>query len=316
MVFPDVTPELAARMPKLRGRLTANASMADLTWLRVGGPAQALYTPADEDDLALFLANRPSRLPVVVVGVGSNLLVRDGGVPGVVIRLAGRAFGETRVLPDLRIQAGAAALDQRVAKLAAEAGIGGLAFYAGIPGTIGGALRMNAGAHGGETKDVLEYATGVNGDGDFVTLSNAEMGFTYRHCVVPEDVVFTSALFRGAASTPEAERAAIAHVQAAREATQPIRSRTGGSTFKNPPGTSSWKAIDAAGLRGFRVGGAHMSEMHANFLINDEGATAHDVETLGETVRRRVFERSGIRLEWEIARIGVFAPGREVAPAF
>lgn len=315
MPFPDLVPDLSARMPELRGRLTANASMAELTWLRVGGPAQVLFNPADEDDLAYFLANLPEEIPFTTVGVGSNLLVRDGGVEGVVIRLGGRLLGDIAVLGDGQIQAGTAALDARVAKTAAEAGIGGLAFYAGIPGSIGGALRMNAGAHGGETKDVLVYANGVTRDGDFVTLTNAEMGFTYRHCAAPDDIIFTSALFKGSASTPEAERAAIEHVQKTREATQPIKSRTGGSTFKNPPGTSSWKVIDAAGLRGFRVGGAHMSQMHANFLINDENATAYDVEMLGETVRKRVFEHSGVRLEWEIKRIGAFAPGKDVAPA-
>jgi UDP-N-acetylmuramate dehydrogenase len=316
MPFSDLIPDLTTRMPELRGRLTANASMAELTWLRVGGPAQVLFNPADEDDLAYFLANLPEEIAVTTVGVGSNLLVRDGGVEGVVIRLGGRLLGDIAVLGDRQIQAGTAALDARVAKAAADAGIGSLAFYAGIPGSIGGALRMNAGAHGGETKDVLVYANGVTRDGDFVTLTNAEMGFTYRHCAALEDIIFTSALFEGTASTVEAERAAIEHVQKTREATQPIKSRTGGSTFKNPPGTSSWKVIDAAGLRGFRVGGAHMSVMHANFLINDANATAHDVELLGETVRRRVFEHSGVKLDWEIKRIGAFAPGREVAPAF
>jgi UDP-N-acetylmuramate dehydrogenase len=313
-MFADITPELTERIPGLRGRLSANASMADLTWLRVGGPAQVLFSPADAEDLALFMTHRPADLPVTVVGVGSNLLVREGGVPGVVIRLGGRAFGDIAVTGPLRVTAGGAALDARVAKAAAEAGIGRLAFYAGIPGSIGGALRMNAGAHGGETKDVLAEAHGVTGDGRLVRFSLADMGFTYRHCGVPEDVIFTSAVFEGSPSTPEAELAAIAHVQQTREATQPIKSRTGGSTFKNPPGQSSWRVIDAAGLRGFRVGGAHMSDMHANFLINDRDATAFDVELLGETVRRRVFEHSGVRLEWESKRIGLFAPGREVAP--
>jgi UDP-N-acetylmuramate dehydrogenase len=316
MSFPDLVPALSSKMPELRGRLTPNASMAELTWLRVGGPAQVLFNPADEDDLAYFLAELPSELAITVVGVGSNLLVRDGGVEGVVIRLGGRVLGDIAVVDEGRIQAGAAALDQRVAKAAADAGIGSLAFYAGIPGSIGGALRMNAGAHGGETKDVLVYANAVTRDGDFVTLTNAEMGFTYRHTAAPEDLIFTSALFQGTASTPEAERAAIEHVQKTREVTQPIKTRTGGSTFKNPPGSSSWKVIDAAGLRGFRVGGAHMSEMHTNFLINDQSATARDVELLGETVRQRVFEHSGVKLEWEIKRIGKFAPGQEVAPAF
>jgi UDP-N-acetylmuramate dehydrogenase len=313
MPFPDIVPDLEKRLPKLRGRLTPNAPMADLTWLRVGGPAQVLFNPADEDDLAYVLGNLPEGLPVTVVGVGSNLLVRDGGVEGVVIRLGGRAFGEVRPLDAGRIEAGAAALDTRLAKSAAEAGIGGLAFFAGIPGSVGGALRMNAGAHGGETRDVLVYANAVTLDGDMVTFSNAEMGFTYR-ASLPDDVVFTTALFQGTPSSPEAELAAISHIQKTREETQPIKSRTGGSTFKNPPGGSAWRVIDAAGLRGFRVGGAHMSEMHANFVINDAEATAYDVELLGETVRRRVFEHSGVRLDWEIKRIGRFAPGREVEP--
>jgi len=307
---------LAAALPDLRGRLTPNASMADLTWLRVGGAAEVLYTPADEADLAYFLAGCPPETQVTVVGVGSNLLVREGGVGGVVIRLAPRAFGEIRILEGHVIEAGAAVLDARLAKAAAEAGIAGFSWYAGVPGTIGGALRMNAGAHGGETKDRLVSARHVTRDGRIVTLSNAEMGFTYRHSAVPEDVVFTSATYRGEAGDPARLSAEIADVQAKREATQPVKSRTGGSTFKNPAGTSSWKVIDAAGMRGFRVGGAHMSEMHANFLINDRDATAYDVELLGETVRRRVFEHSGVRLEWEIKRIGAFAPGREVAPAY
>jgi UDP-N-acetylmuramate dehydrogenase len=316
MAFPDLVPALASAMPALRGRLQANVTMADLTWLRVGGPAQVLFSPTDAEDIAYFLAHRPAQVPVTVVGVGSNLIVRDGGVPGVVVRLTPRAFGAVAVEGPRHVRAGAAVLDQRVAKAAAEAGIGGLAFFAGIPGSIGGALRMNAGAHGGETKDVLVAVRAVTGQGRIVTLSNPEMKFTYRHCGVAEDVIFLDALFEGPESTREKEIAAIAHVQATREATQPIKNHTGGSTFKNPPGGSSWRAIDAAGLRGFRIGGAHMSEMHANFLINDKGATAHDVELLGETVRRRVYEHSGIKLDWEIRRIGVFQEGREVDPAF
>lgn len=314
--FPDLVPDLLGRMPGLRGRLQANVSLADLTWLRVGGPAQILFSPADVEDLAHFLMRCPADMPVTVVGVGSNLLVREGGVPGVVIRLAGRAFGDTTAMPDHQLRTGAATLDARLAKFAAEAGIGGLAFYAGIPGSIGGALRMNAGAHGGETSQVLCTAEAVSRAGDIVTLSAGEMGFAYRHTAAPDGLIFTGAVFQGRPSSVEQERAAIEEVQRTREATQPIKTRTGGSTFKNPPGASAWKVIDAAGLRGFRVGGAHMSTMHTNFLVNDLNATAYDVESLVETVRARVRDHSGIELDWEIKRIGEFAPGREVAPAW
>ncbi|MDZ4790246.1 MAG: UDP-N-acetylmuramate dehydrogenase [Hyphomicrobiales bacterium] len=303
MAFPDLIPELKDRLSHLRGRLIANAPMADITWFRVGGLAQILFTPADEADLAYFMANR-GELPVYVVGVVSNLLVRDGGVPGVVIRL-GRGFAETSVEDENRIRAGAAVPDMRFAQAAAKAGIGGLAFYRGIPGTIGGALRMNAGAHGGETKDGLVEARAVDGQGCVHVLSNADMKFVYRNCGAPADFIFTQATFEGAPADPAAIEREMEEVAAYREANQPIKSRTGGSTFKNPAGHSSWKLIDAAGCRGLRVGGAHVSEMHCNFLINDAGATAADIETLGETVRARVFETSGVMLEWEIKRIGI-----------
>jgi len=301
--FPDITGELRALMPRLRGRLMPNQSMADITWLRAGGPAQVLFTPADEDDLAYFLANRAD-VPVTVVGVGSNLLVRDGGVPGVVIRL-GRGFNETTPEGDARIRAGAAVPDMRLAQAAAKVGIAGLAFYRGIPGSVGGACRMNAGAHGGETKDVLVEARAVDRQGRIHVLSNAQMQFAYRHCGAPDDLIFTSALFQGVPCDPAAIEREMEEVAAYREANQPVKAKTGGSTFKNPPGHSAWKLIDAAGCRGLRVGGAHMSEMHCNFIINDAEATAADIETLGETVRARVFETSGIMLEWEIKRIGV-----------
>ena len=292
------------RMPELRGRLLGNESLATLTWFRVGGPAQVLFTPADEDDLAYFLARLPADVPVYTIGVGSNLIVRDGGVEGVVIRLSPRGFGEIKTEADT-VRAGTAALDKRVAEAAAAASIGGLEFYFGIPGSIGGALRMNAGANGGETRDVLVEARGVTRGGKKVTFSNTEMKFVYRGNGVDPSIVFTSALFRGRIADPEAIRARMNEVQQHRETAQPIREKTGGSTFKNPPGHSSWKLVDAAGLRGFRVGGAQVSDMHCNFLINTGDATAHDIETLGETVRARVKAHSGIELQWEIKRIGV-----------
>jgi UDP-N-acetylmuramate dehydrogenase len=302
--FPDITPDLKAAMPELRGRLLANQSLAELTWFRVGGPAQMLFTPADEDDLAYFLARLPRELATYVVGVGSNLIVRDGGLPGVVIRLSPRGFGEASVDGDV-VGAGAAALDKRVAETAAGANLSGLEFFFGIPGTVGGALRMNAGANGGETKDVLIEAVGVDRDGKRHTFTNTEMKFAYRQCGVDTSIIFTSARFRGMVAAPEAIRVRMNEVQNHRETAQPIREKTGGSTFKNPPGQSAWKLIDAAGCRGLRVGGAQVSEMHCNFLINTGNATGHDIETLGETVRARVKENSGIELHWEIKRIGI-----------
>jgi UDP-N-acetylmuramate dehydrogenase len=304
MSFPDITPDLKAAMPELRGRLLANQSLAELTWFRVGGPAQLLFTPSDEDDLAYFLGSLPKELPVYVVGVGSNLIVRDGGMPGAVIRLSPRAFGETNADGDV-VSAGAAALDKRVAETAAAAGIGGLEFFFGIPGTIGGALRMNAGANGGETKDVLIGARGVGRDGTRHSFTNADMKFVYRNSGVDPSIIFTAARLRGQVAQAEVIRARMAEVQNHRETAQPIREKTGGSTFKNPPGQSAWKLIDAAGCRGLRVGGAQVSEMHCNFLINTGNATGHDIETLGETVRARVKENSGIELQWEIKRIGI-----------
>ncbi|EFI52260.1 UDP-N-acetylmuramate dehydrogenase [Afipia sp. 1NLS2] len=304
MNFPDISADLKAAMPQLRGRVLANELLGPLTWFRVGGPAQILFTPADEDDLAYFLKHLPTDIPVYVIGVGSNLIVRDGGVEGVVIRLSPRGFGSVVAEGDT-VRAGTAALDKRVAEAAAAANIGGLEFYFGIPGSIGGALRMNAGANGGETKDVLVEARGVTRNGDKVTFSNAEMKFVYRSHGVDPSIIFTSALYRGVVTETEKIRARMNEVQQHRETAQPIREKTGGSTFKNPPGHSSWKLIDAAGLRGFRVGGAQVSEMHCNFLINTGDATAHDIETLGETVRERVKAQSGIELHWEIKRIGV-----------
>jgi UDP-N-acetylmuramate dehydrogenase len=302
--FPDITPDLKAAMPDLRGRLLANQSLAELTWFRVGGPAQILFTPSDEDDLAYFLARLPQELSVYVVGVGSNLIVRDGGIPGVVIRLSPRGFGETNAADDI-VSAGTAALDKRVAETAAAANLGGLEFLFGIPGSIGGALRMNAGANGNETKDILIEATGIGRDGRRHTFTNADMKFVYRNSGVDPSIIFTAARFRGTVTANEAIRARMNEVQQHRETAQPIREKTGGSTFKNPPDHSAWKLIDAAGCRGLRVGGAQVSEMHCNFLINTGNATGHDIETLGETVRNRVKENSGIELHWEIKRIGI-----------
>ena len=302
MSFPDLTADLRAALPDLRGALDANASMAPMSWFKTGGPAQLLFTPADEADLAYFLSKLPADLPVLVIGFGSNLLVRDGGVEGVVIRL-GKAFMDVTA-DGLRIQAGAAAADVKVASTAAKAGIAGLSFFRGIPGSIGGALRMNGGAYGGETKDVLISCRGVDRAGNLRTFTNADMHFTYRHCGVPDDVIFTSAVFEGTSGDAKAIQAEMADITQSRSATQPVNTRTGGSTFKNPPGQKAWQLVDAAGCRGLIVGDAQVSELHCNFLINRGSATASDIETLGETVRRRVKETSGVELEWEIKRVG------------
>jgi UDP-N-acetylmuramate dehydrogenase len=303
MSFPDLVPELKAKAPKLRGRLLPNQSLAELTWFRVGGPAQVLFMPEDEADLAYFLGALPADVPVTVVGLGSNLIVRDGGVAGVVVRL-GRGFNDVTV-DGIRVVAGAAVPDVKVARSAQEAGIAGLAFLRGIPGAIGGALRMNGGAYKGETKDVLVEARAVDRQGHVHTLGNADMHYTYRHCGVPEDFIFTQATFEGTSGDRAVIAAEMDKITESREATQPIKSRTGGSTFKNPPGGKAWQLIDAAGCRGLVVGGAQVSELHCNFLINLGTATAADIETLGETVRKRVKESSGVDLEWEIKRIGV-----------
>ena len=303
MSFPDIVADLKARMPELRGRLLANQSLAELTWFRVGGPAQVFYIPEDENDLAYFLRNLPTEIPVYVIGAGSNLIVRDGGVPGVIIRL-GRGFNEVKIEDGQRIRAGAAMLDVKVAREAQKAGIAGLAFYSGIPGSIGGALRMNGGAYGGETKDVLIEARGVDRAGKLKIYTNAEMEFSYRHCGVSEDVVFTSALFRGRTGDPAAIATEMAEIKSKREESQP-RNRTGGSTFKNPPGKSAWKLVDEAGCRGLTIGGAQVSALHSNFLVSSDSARAADIEMLGETVRERVKAHSGIELEWEIKRIGI-----------
>ena len=308
MSFDDLTKALRAKMPELRGKLVANQPLASITWFRVGGPAQVLFSPADERDLAYFLKQNAGALPVFVVGLGSNLLVRDGGVPGVVIRL-GRGFGAITVEDGHRVRAGTMVPDVKVARAAGEAGVAGLSFYRGIPGSIGGALRMNAGAHGRETRDVLIEARAVAPDGSVHVLSNSDMGFRYRHCTVPEDWIFTEALFRGRHGEPNEILAEMQDVAKYREENQPIKERTGGSTFKNPDGHSAWQLVDAAGMRGYRVGGAKVSDMHCNFLINDQAATGEDLERLGETVRARVKATSGITLQWEIKRVGVAKAG-------
>jgi UDP-N-acetylmuramate dehydrogenase len=303
MTFPDMIPDLKSAAPKLRGRLLPGQSLAELTWFRVGGPAQVLFMPEDEADLAYFLSVLPSDIPVTVVGLGSNLIVRDGGVAGVLVRL-GRGFNDVTV-DGVRVIAGAAVPDVKVARSAQEAGLAGLAFMRGIPGAVGGALRMNGGAYKGETKDVLVEARAVDRQGRIHTLANADMHYSYRHCGAPEDFIFTAAAFEGQPGDRAAIAAEMDKITESREATQPIKSRTGGSTFKNPPGRKAWQLIDAAGCRGLIVGGAQVSELHCNFLINLGTATAADIETLGETVRRRVKENSGVELEWEIKRIGV-----------
>jgi UDP-N-acetylmuramate dehydrogenase len=305
MTFPDLTRDITALMPDLRGKLSANEPLAPYTWFRVGGPAQLLFMPADEADLAYFLARLPKHIPLTVIGLGSNLIVRDGGVEGVVIRLSAKGFGEIAVEENCRLRVGAAIPDVKAARAAAEAGVDGLAFYRGIPGAIGGALRMNAGAHGGETKDTLIEARGVDREGNIRIFSNADMGYSYRHCSAPDDVIFTQALFQGRPGDPEAILAEMDRITQAREASQPIKEKTGGSTFKNPEGHKAWQLIDAAGCRGLIVGDAQVSEMHCNFLINRGRATAADIENLGETVRARVLETSGVDLHWEIKRIGV-----------
>jgi UDP-N-acetylmuramate dehydrogenase len=303
MTLPDITPDLKFAAPKLRGRLLPNQSLSELTWFRVGGPAQVLFMPEDEADLAYFLSQLSPDTPVITIGLGSNLIVRDGGVPGVVVRL-GRGFNEVTV-DGVRVTAGAAVPDVKVARAAQEAGVAGLAFYRGIPGAIGGALRMNGGAYQGETKDVLVEARAVDRAGRIHALKNADMHYTYRHCGAPEDFIFTQATFAGTPGDPAAIAVAMDKITESREATQPIKNRTGGSTFKNPPGGKAWQLIDAAGCRGLIVGDAQVSELHCNFLINRGAATAADIEALGETVRKRVKENSGVELEWEIKRIGV-----------
>jgi UDP-N-acetylmuramate dehydrogenase len=295
-------PSLLDRLPPVRGRLTANAPIGPLMWFRVGGPAEVLFRPADIDDLAAFLTALADGVPVTIIGVGSNLLVRDGGIPGVTVRL-GRGFAA--VTPDGdTIRAGAGALDLNVAMTAAEAGIAGLEFLSGVPGTIGGGLRMNAGAYGGEIKDVLIEAEAVDRGGNIHRVPAERLGLSYRHSAAPEDWIFTGASLNGRRGDTAEVGRRMDEIRAAREASQPIRARTGGSTFANPPGDQAWRLIDAAGCRGLVRGGAMVSEKHANFLINTGNASAADIESLGEEVRRRVHEQFGVTLMWEIRRVG------------
>jgi len=289
-------------LPQVRGTYSEGAPLKDLVWFRAGGPADVLFRPVDVDDLCAFMAAKPGDLPVTVIGVGSNLLIRDGGIAGVVIRLPG-AFGRIERLDDTRIRAGAAALDAAVARAAADAGIGGLEYLRGIPGTIGGALTMNAGCYGTETKDVFVEARAVDACGRLVTLGPAEMGFTYRHSL-PQGMIYVDTVLQGRPDEPDAIRARMESLVAQRESTQPVRSKTGGSTFTNPPGRKAWQLIDEAGCRGLSHGAAQVSEKHCNFLINTGDAAAGDIEALGEEVRARVKAKFGVELEWEIKRIG------------
>jgi UDP-N-acetylmuramate dehydrogenase len=303
---------LGGTLSQMRGRLTPDAGMDRITWFRAGGPADLLFQPADEDDLGLFLKALPPEVPVMVVGIGSNLLVREDGIRGVVIRLSAKGFGDARAVSETRLSVGAAIPDKRVAAIALDAGIGGFHFYHGIPGGIGGALRMNAGANGVETAARVVEVRAIDRAGELHVLSNSEMGYAYRSSAAPKDLIFTGALLEGHAEDRAAIKAGMDAVQHHRETVQPIREKTGGSTFKNPPGTSAWKEIDKAGCRGLMIGGAQMSPMHCNFMINTGSATGYDLEHLGETVRARVLEHSGIRLEWEIKRVGAFRKGRIV----
>jgi UDP-N-acetylmuramate dehydrogenase len=303
---------LGDRLGGLRGRITTDAEMDKVTWFRAGGLAEALFQPADEADLAAFLKAVPEEVPLTVVGVGSNLLVRDGGISGFVVRLSAKGFGEARAVSPTRIEAGAATPDKRLAAVALEAGIGGFHFYHGIPGAVGGALRMNAGANGVETRERVVEVRALDRQGNVHTLTNAQMGYGYRHSSAPADLIFTSATFEGFSEDRDVIKAAMEAVQHHRETVQPIREKTGGSTFRNPEGTSAWKVIDEAGCRGLLVGGAQMSPLHCNFMINTGSATGYALEYLGETVRARVLEHSGIRLQWEIKRIGDFRPGHAV----
>lgn len=289
--------------PKLRGSVAYQVPLGPYSWFRVGGPADLLFTPEDEADLAVFLAALPVDVPVLMLGLGSNLLVRDGGFRGAAIKL-GKGFQTISVQANHQVIAGAGAADVKVARLAAEASIAGLAFLRGIPGTIGGALRMNGGAYRGETKDVFVSARGVDRSGHVQSFDHAAMGFSYRHCGVSHDVIFTEAVFQGQPGESVAILAEMNAITEARSSTQPVNTRTGGSTFRNPDGAKAWELIDRVGMRGFRLGGAQVSELHTNFLIAHEGSTAKDIEMLGEEIRRRVFDLSGIQLEWEIKRVG------------
>jgi UDP-N-acetylmuramate dehydrogenase len=298
-------PNLTHRLPRVHGRIRANIVLAPQTWFRVGGPAEILFRPADIEDLAAFLAACPADIPVTILGVASNLLVRDGGLSGVVIRLGGE-FARVRI-DGTKVIAGAGALDLTVAEEARAGGLGGLEFLSGIPGTIGGAVKMNAGAYGSEIVDIIESAVLVTRAGKVVTVSGEKLGLSYRHSELPEGAIVVEATLRGQPDQVELIAGRMRDIQTRRAETKPIRARTGGSTFANPPGAKAWELIDRAGCRGLTIGGAQVSEQHCNFLINTGAATAGDIESLGEEVRRRVRKDSGVDLTWEIMRIGAFA---------
>ena len=312
MSFPDLLPDLKPWIEDVRGRLVPNQLLSEITWFRVGGPAQLFFQPADEADLAFFLKHLPKAIKVTVIGLGSNLLIRDGGIDGVVIRLSAKGFGAVDILENQQLRVGTALPDVKVATAAAEAGIDGLTFYRGIPGGIGGALYMNAGCYGTETRERMVELRAVTRDGEIVTLSNADMGYLYRKSNGPRGIVYTSAVYQGFPGEPAVILAKMREITETRESSQPTRARTGGSTFKNPEGLSSWKLIDEAGCRGLTINDAQVSEKHCNFLLNLDAASANDIETLGETVRNRVRAKSGIELKWEIRRMGHFVPGQEV----
>jgi UDP-N-acetylmuramate dehydrogenase len=293
----------AASLPAVKGRLTAQAPLAPLVWFKSGGPADWLFEPADRDDLCAFLAALDPTIPVMALGLGSNLIVRDGGVPGVVVRL-GKAFAQVTSVDDLTLDCGAGASGILVSSTARDKAIAGLEFLRSIPGTVGGFVRMNGGAYGGEVKDILVDCDVVLRDGRLVTLPVADLHYTYRHSELPDGAIVVGARFRGVPGEPEAIQAEMDRISASREASQPLRSKTGGSTFKNPNGHKAWQLVDEAGCRGLTLGGAQVSEKHTNFLLNLGEATSADIEALGEDVRRRVQEKSGIMLEWEIQRVG------------
>ena len=304
MSFSDILEDVTRHIPSIRGRLSTNILMSSLTWFQVGGPAQLLFNPADEDDLIYFLKSIPADLEVNYVGLGSNLIVRDGGIPGVVIKL-GKGFHKIELEKDVCLRVGAGMPDVKVSRAAAENSLSGFEFLRGIPGSIGGALRMNAGAHGSEIKDIFIEARAIDRQGNLHVLNSEDMGFSYRHCNVPKDWIFTECVLKGTPGNRAKISELMEEVANYRETHQPIKSRTGGSTFKNPNGQSAWKLVDQAGCRGLQIGGAQVSEMHCNFLINTGQATADDLETLGETVRERVRAISDIELQWEIRRIGL-----------
>lgn len=310
--FPDLIPQFSDWIGGVKGKLVHNQNLSDITWFRIGGPAQLFFMPADETDLIYFISHLPAEIKVTIVGLGSNLLIRDGGLDGVVIRLPVRGFAQVEVLPNHRARVGAAMPDIRFAQSMAKEGLDGFTFYRGIPGGIGGALYMNAGCYGTETKDRMLSLRGVTRQGEVIELTNEELGYKYRKSHAPEGVIFTSAIYQGFEGDREELKARMDKITTTREDSQPTKHKTGGSTFKNPEGQSSWKLIDAAGCRGLQIGNAQVSEKHCNFLLNLGGASSHDVELLGETVRNRVRENSGVNLVWEIRRMGHFSPGHDV----